>query len=105
MTRVQQSAQGGDAVEPPGAWAIQIGSTFATRPAANSALRTALSRLPQLRGDARPTVDALKGKRGQITYRARLANLDAGDAESGCRALKKARLFSCIAAPAEARAD
>lgn len=105
MTRTQQSSQGGESAEPPGAWAIQIGGTFATRPAATTALRTALSRLPQLRGDARPTVEALKGKRGQTTYRARLANLDEGDAAAGCRALKKARLFSCITVAAEARAD
>jgi D-alanyl-D-alanine carboxypeptidase len=105
MTRTQQSTQGGDPPEPPGAWAIQIGNTFATRPAASSALRTALARLPQLRGDARPTVEALKSRRGPTTYRARLANLDEGDAAAGCRAIRKARLFSCITVAAEARAD
>ncbi|TXL74333.1 D-alanyl-D-alanine carboxypeptidase [Vineibacter terrae] len=95
MTRGPTPPQGSQAAETPAGWAIQLGSTFATRPAANAALRTALSRLPGLRSDARPAVDALKSARGQITYRARLTNLDESGAARGCRTLKNAKLFAC----------
>jgi hypothetical protein len=102
MTRTPSAEGSGDA---PGGWAIQLGGMFATRPAANSALRTALSRLPELRGEARPTVEPLKGARGQISYRARLTNLDESDAARGCRTIRAAKLFSCTPVAVEARAQ
>jgi len=104
LTR-QTPPQGSQAADAPGGWAIQLSSTYPTRPAATTALRTALARLPELRSDAKPAVDALKGPHGQITYRARLANLDESDAARGCRKLKAAKLFACTPVAAEARAD
>jgi hypothetical protein len=103
MTRtpVAQGSRSGDS---PSGWAIQLGA-FASRPAANSALRTALSRLPELRADARTTVEPVKTAKGQTLYRARLTNLDESDAARGCQALKAARLFFCTPVAAEARAD
>ncbi len=98
-------AQGSQAADAPGGWAIQIGGTFPNRPAANAALRTALARLPDLRDDARPSIEALKGPRGQITYRARLMNLDEDDAARGCRSLKAARICFCKHVAADGRAD
>ncbi len=95
--------QGSQAADTPGGWAIQLGNTYPTRPAATTALRTALTRLPELRNDARLAVDALKGPRGQVTYRARLANLDESDAARGCRKLKTAKAFSCTPVATDAR--
>jgi D-alanyl-D-alanine carboxypeptidase len=98
-------AQGSQAADAPGGWAIQIGGAFPNRPAANAALKTALARLPDLRDDARPTVETIKGPRGQVTYRARLMNLDENDAARGCRSLKAARVCFCTAVAADSRAD
>jgi D-alanyl-D-alanine carboxypeptidase len=98
-------AQGSRAADAPGGWAIQLGAPFPSRPAASAALRTALARLPDLRDDARPNVEAIKGPRGQVTYRARLMNLDEQDAARGCQSLKASRVFFCTSVPADGRAD
>jgi hypothetical protein len=103
-TRVS-TAEGSHASDAPGGWAMQLGGTFSTRSAASSALRTALSRLPDLRNDARPSVDTVKDQRGRPAYRARLVNLDEAEAARGCRSLKAARLFYCTPVAIEARAD
>ncbi|MCW5747151.1 MAG: serine hydrolase [Alphaproteobacteria bacterium] len=99
------SPQGSQAGDAPGGWAIQLGGPFTSRKAADAALRTALARLPDLRDEAKPSVEALKGTRGQITYRARLTNLDENDAARGCRSLRSARLFFCTHIQAEDRAS
>jgi hypothetical protein len=105
MTRVP-APQGGDSGDTAsGGWAIQLGGTFATRAAADAALRTAIGRLPELRSEAQRTVVPLKGARGHVTYRARLTNLDESDAARGCHTLRAARLFFCTPVATETRAE
>ncbi|HJQ60210.1 MAG TPA: D-alanyl-D-alanine carboxypeptidase [Vineibacter sp.] len=80
-------------------WAIEIGSAFANRDTANAVLRAALTKLPELRDEARPNVTLLRKSRGQPAYRARLINLDEAEASRGCQSLKASRQFTCAVVP------
>lgn len=104
LAPVSRLPQGSRAVDLPGGWAIQLGTTYASRQAADAALQSALTRLPALRDEARRSVEALKGPRGQITYRARLTNLDEDEATRGCDRLRAVRQFSCMPVATDARA-
>jgi D-alanyl-D-alanine carboxypeptidase len=94
--------QGSRAVDSSNGWAIDLGGGFASRAAALAALRAALARLPELRDEARPSIAALKARSGQVSYRARLTNLDESEAARGCRNLRSTRQFACSAVAIDA---
>ena len=71
---------------PPSRWALNIGS-FANSQSASAALRKAAGLLPEIKGQARPTIDPVT-QAGRTIFRARLANLDEARAVKACRKLE-----------------
>ncbi|MDA0229587.1 MAG: D-alanyl-D-alanine carboxypeptidase [Proteobacteria bacterium] len=80
-----------------GQWAIQVGA-YQTVSAAESALRTVSSRLPDLLSHASAALTPIEMKRGDILYRARFLGLYKGEAKEACATLK-AVTMPCTVVP------
>jgi hypothetical protein len=75
---------------PDGDYGIQVGA-YSKYNAAQKAAQTATSSEAQLLADARIIIDTQKMNNGSKVYRARVAGLSKGDAQTACRNLKAKR--------------
>jgi D-alanyl-D-alanine carboxypeptidase len=75
---------------PDGNYGIQVGA-YSKYNAAQKAAQTATSSEAQLLADARIIIDTQKMNNGSKVYRARVAGLSKGDAQTACRNLKAKR--------------
>lgn len=75
---------------PDGDYGIQVGA-YSKYNAAQKAAQTATSSEAQLLADARIIIDTQKMSNGSKVYRARVAGLSKGDAQTACRNLKAKR--------------
>ena len=75
-------------------WGIQVGA-YRRYASAQKRLHMATTALPDMLLHARPSIDLVPTKRGEI-YRARLLGLRKSDAASACKILKR-KAISCVA--------